>query len=293
MQNEKPTVPDSRCETGRVLVLDSGVGGLSICRSLLKTCPHISIQYLADDECFPYGTKDNEFLVARLSELISRCHERFQFDLVILACNTISTLLLPHLREQFDVPFVGVVPAIKPAAALSKTKHIGLLATLGTVSRPYTDELVRDFAEDCSVLKVGSNELVQQAEILLNDGVADEFVIEEALRPFGSAAEHIDTIVLGCTHFPLLHEYFSKLMPDVHFVDSGEAIARRVCFLIACGESFNSGRSASEGRKRDEDDSAAEMRHTLMFTRKVPHTEQFFKSIEGLGFKSVVLDLFK
>ncbi|KZY67975.1 hypothetical protein A3737_32615, partial [Oleiphilus sp. HI0065] len=213
---------------GNVLVLDSGVGGLSICRSVLQLCPQLHIRYVADDTFFPYGTKDEQFLIARLSDLIAQCHARFHFDLVIVACNTASTLVLPTLRDRFEMPFVGVVPAIKPAVQQSKSKAIGLLATPGTVSRDYTDALVRDFAAGCSVLKVGSNALVEEAEKLLNGEGVDMNVLQGAINPFMQSTENVDTIVLGCTHFPFLKEALKSLMPGVAWVDSGDAVARRV-----------------------------------------------------------------
>lgn len=255
---------------GSVLVLDSGVGGLSICSSVLRLCPQLHIRYVADDAAFPYGTKDEGFLVERLSALIAQCHARFRFDLVIVACNTASTLVLPTLRDRFDVPFVGVVPAIKPAVQHSKSKAIGLLATPGTVSREYTDALVRDFAEGCSVLKVGSNALVEQAENLLYGEGVDESVLQDALNPFINSIEGVDTIVLGCTHFPLLKRYLRPLMPSVSWVDSGDAIARRVRDLLEKAEGIQEKRAAKE-------------RHQVLFTESVPDSSRFREVLEEIG----------
>ena len=256
---------------GNVLVLDSGVGGLSICRSVLKLCPQLHIRYVADDAAFPYGTKDDEFLIERLSELIAQCHERFSFDLVILACNTASTLVLPSLRERFDVPFVGVVPAIKPAAMQSRTKAIGLLATPGTVSREYTDALIRDFAADCSVLKVGSNALVEQAERLLFGRGLDQKALRGALDPFMESFDDIDTIVLGCTHFPFLQEHLASIMPAIAWIDSGDAIARRVQSLL------------KDVLKQLGDEAGSAEKHQLLFTGVVPESSHFRSVLDDIG----------
>lgn len=256
---------------GNILVLDSGVGGLSICRSILKLCPQLHIRYVADDSAFPYGTKDDRFLIERLSELIAQCHERFSFDLVILACNTASTLVLPSLRERFDVPFVGVVPAIKPAAMQTKTKAIGLLATPGTVSREYTDALIRDFAADCSVLKVGSNALVEQAERLLFGEGVDQDALRGALDPFMDSFEAIDTIVLGCTHFPFLQEHLALIMPGVDWVDSGDAIARRVQSLL------------KDDLKPSGDEAVSAEKHQVLFTGVAPESSHFRSVLDDIG----------
>ena len=256
--------------SGNVLVLDSGVGGLSICRSVLRLCPQLHIRYVADDAAFPYGTKDEMFLIERLSELIAQCHQRFRFDLVIVACNTASTLVLPTLRDRFDVPFVGVVPAIKPAVQQSQSKAIGLLATPGTVSREYTDALVRDFAEGCSVLKVGSNALVEQAEKLLYGEGVDALVLQAAIDPFINSFEDVDTIVLGCTHFPFLRGNLELLLPNVSWVDSGDAIARRVRDLLQRAESGQETPSAKE-------------KHQVLFTANVPGSSHFRAVLEEIG----------
>lgn len=255
---------------GNVLVLDSGVGGLSICRSVLRLCPQLHIRYVADDAAFPYGTKDESFLIERLSGLIAQCYERFSFDLVVVACNTASTLVLPTLRGRFDIPFVGVVPAIKPAVQQSKSKAIGLLATPGTVSREYTDALVRDFADGCYVLKVGSNALVEQAEKLLYGEAVDPLVLQGAINPFINSAEDVDTIVLGCTHFPFLQRNLELLLPNVAWVDSGDAIARRVKDLFE--------RVVTAPQKP-----AVKERHQVLFTKSVPSSSHFLDVLGEIG----------
>lgn len=155
---------------------------------------------------------------------------------MVIACNSASTLALPALRQTLDIPIVGVVPAIKPAAQKSQNKVIGLLATNGTVNRHYTDELISNFADDCEVIRVGSSKLVQLIEKKMRGDNHQQAAYAEILKPL---REHVgwdalDTVVLACTHFPLAKQELSEAAPEVsHWIDSGEAIARRVESLLA------------------------------------------------------------
>lgn len=214
-----------------VLVFDSGLGGLSIAREIIATAPQCRISYLADTAFFPYGTKSDAALIHRIEEVLTKAIGQLAPDIVVIACNTASTLALQHLRERFRLPFVGVVPAIKPAAGLSATKTLGLLATPATVSRPYTAQLIADFAGDCQVIRFGSHTLVASAEASLCGLAPAAAHIEQELagllgQPGG---DQIDTIVLACTHFPLLAKHLKEAAPQIrHWVDSGAAVARQV-----------------------------------------------------------------
>jgi glutamate racemase len=217
-----------------ILVFDSGVGGLSICQSLRKAGIRLPLLYVADTAWFPYGLREEADLLQRVQQLMEPLIRQHRPSLVILACNTLSTLALPTLRAQFDVPFVGVVPAIKPAARQTQSGVIGLLATPATVKRPYTDQLIAEFAPHCEVLRVGSNELVLAAEHYFNTGQIDLDAIEHAIQPLIQAKQDkgLDTVVLGCTHFPLLVTQLDQLLPGIQWIDSGDAIARRVKTLL-------------------------------------------------------------
>ena len=218
-----------------ILVFDSGVGGLSIVEHLRLALPGVAITYLADTLFFPYGMMQEQALVKRVVTLLGQAHERYNPDLIVVACNTASTLVLPTLRETLTIPIVGVVPAIKPAAQLSTSKVIGLLATPGTIRRDYTDELIADFAPECEVIRVGSSQLVQVAEEALRGCHHDPDVFRTALAPFFEhrRSGELDTIVLACTHFPLVKEQLAMAAPGIsHWVDSGAAIARRVRQLL-------------------------------------------------------------
>jgi len=215
-----------------ILVFDSGVGGLSIVQAIQQHTPTFPITYLADNLHFPYGLLDEDFLVDRVEQLLLQVVQASpHVDMIVVACNTASTLVLPRLRARLSIPIVGVVPAIKPAAALSANRTIGLLATPGTVKRSYTDDLINEFAPHCDVIKVGSSELVTLAEAKISGAPLPPDAIEAIVAPF-KAYPLLDTVVLACTHFPLLAEELAAALPNVtHWVDSGEAIARRVAFL--------------------------------------------------------------
>lgn len=217
-----------------ILVFDSGLGGLTVLREVMRARPDARFVYAADDAGFPYGRWEEEALVARILAVMERLIRRFDPDLVVIACNTASTLVLPALRARFAVPFVGTVPAIKPAAERSATRHVAVLATPGTVRRDYTHALVRSFAGDCRVTLVGSSRLAPIAEaVLRGEAVDDDAVRAEILPCFPEDGPRTDVVVLGCTHYPLLTEQFGRLAPwPVTWLDPAPAIARRVVHLV-------------------------------------------------------------
>jgi len=212
---------------GPVLIFDSGVGGLSVLARVGRLRPDLRFLYLGDNARFPYGDLADEVIVERVVTLLSAAVSRYRPALVVVACNTASTLALPMLRSRIQVPIVGVVPAIKPAAALTRNGRIGLLATPATVRRSYLDSLIADHAPAASVLRVGSSALVREAEGLLQGGTPEPDILAYALAPLAEA--EVDTVVLGCTHFPLIGGQLRDRLPGVdYWVDSGDAIARRV-----------------------------------------------------------------
>jgi glutamate racemase len=217
-----------------ILFFDSGVGGLSVVaptRALLPTAPFI---YAADSAGFPYGTKSEAEIAARVPALLGRLVERYRPRLVVIACNTASTIALSVVRSALDVPVVGTVPAIKPAALASKTRVIGVLGTEATVRQPYVDRLSVEFASDCTVIRHGSAKLVTLAEQKLRGEPVSPGAIWGNLEklfapPLGN---HIDTVVLACTHFPLLEAELAAAAPHpVSFVDGSAGIARRIAHL--------------------------------------------------------------
>ncbi len=217
-----------------IAIYDSGVGGLSVYLNVVHRCPEHDYVFLSDNHAFPYGDKPEHELLKRAQAVVRRLDQCFSPDVLIVACNTASTVVLPHLREEFDFHVIGVVPAVKPAAQLSRTKKIGLLATPATIDRPYTDELINEFAIDCQVTKVGSSALVMLAEDKLYGRPLDESILGTILKPIIDQPD-IDVVVLACTHFPLLKgEIASELKRckrQISLVDSGEAIANRLFSL--------------------------------------------------------------
>lgn len=219
-------------QVANILVFDSGMGGLSIYREIRRVLPAHHYIYCFDNAHFPYGELTEKELIDTCVGTVERMVREHAIQLVVIACNTASTIALPELRARLSVPVVGVVPAIKPAAALTRSGCIGLLATPGTVARDYTRQLIDQFAPGKEVLRKGSTELVVQAERKLAGEPVDMDLLRQVMAPWTEGKGHPDTVVLGCTHFPLLAEELSDIMPGVLLVDSGEAVARRVVHLL-------------------------------------------------------------
>ncbi|WP_428944488.1 glutamate racemase [Pantoea sp. FN060301] len=216
-----------------ILVFDSGVGGLSVYDEIRQLLPDLHYLYAFDNVAFPYGEKTEEFIVERVLAIVEAVSRRYPLALVVIACNSASTVTLPALRERFDFPVVGVVPAIKPAARLTRNGIVGLLATRGTVKRSYTHELVARFASECKTEMLGSAELVELAEAKLQGQPVSLEDIRRILQPWLRMKEPPDTVVLGCTHFPLLNEELQQVLPEgTRLIDSGAAIARRTAWLL-------------------------------------------------------------
>ena len=241
-----------------ILVFDSGLGGLTVLREIVRARPDAHYVYVADDAFFPYGHHSEEQIIARVVPLVGELIARHAPVLVVIACNTASTLVMSHLRSAYSVPFVGTVPAIKPACASSRTKRVSVLGTKGTVKREYTRRLINDFSQGCDVTLVGSAELASLAESALSgNDVRDEDIAAELAPCFVDDGKHrTDTVVLACTHYPLLLDRMKKLAPwPVDWIDPAPAIARRVSDLLG-----------SPGQESDQ--AGAE----IIFTSKRPHT---------------------
>jgi glutamate racemase len=216
-----------------ILFFDSGVGGLSVLQPARALLPLAPIVYAADNAAYPYGQRTEAEIASRVPALLGRLVERFRPRLAVIACNTASTIALEHVRSALDLPVVGTVPAIKPAAEQSKTRVIGVLGTQATVRQPYVDDLAASFAADCTIIRHGSPELVDLAEAKLAGQTVSAADVKAAALPMFEAAgdERIDTVVLACTHFPLLADELRQAFPDVGYVDGGAGIARRIAFL--------------------------------------------------------------
>jgi glutamate racemase len=216
-----------------ILFFDSGVGGLSVLEPTRALLPNAPIVYAADNAGFPYGKKSEAELASRVPALLGRLIERYRPRLAVIACNTASTIALDHARSALDLPVVGTVPAIKPAAEMSKTRVIGVLGTEATVRQPYVDDLAARFASDCTLIRHGSPELVELAEAKLAGDEISIDAVRAAVQPMFDApgGDRIDTVVLACTHFPLLEDELRAAFPNVGYVHGGPGIARRIAWL--------------------------------------------------------------
>jgi len=218
-----------------LLFFDSGIGGLSVLGPTRALLPNAPIVYAADSAAFPYGTRSEAEIAARVPALLGRLVERFRPRLAVIACNTASTIALDFVRAALDIPVVGTVPAIKPAAELSTSRVIGVLGTEATVRQPYVDDLARRFAPDCTIIRHGASQLVELAEAKLRGEPIGIEAVRTALAPMIEAprGSEIDVLVLACTHFPLLADEIAAAWPGVALVDGGPGIARRIAFLTS------------------------------------------------------------
>jgi len=255
-----------------ILLFDSGVGGLSVLAELRRALPQAPVIYAADNGGLPYGTKTEAEVAARVCGLLGRMSERFHPRLICIACNTASTIALAMVRDVLNVPIVGTVPAIKPAAELTRSGTIGLLGTAATIRQPYVDRLAAEFAADKRLLRFAAGELVGAAEAKLRGLSVDPAVYARAaagLRDQPGGAE-IDTVVLACTHFPLVEpELAAAFGPGVAFVHGAAGIARRIVHLTQ-GQDF--------ARTRPD---------FALFTRDEPGLAALAPTLAGYGLEAI------
>ncbi|WP_084420947.1 glutamate racemase [Henriciella litoralis] len=264
-------------EKGRVLVFDSGMGGLTVAREIMARAPSISVDYAADTGFFPYGDKSDAALRDRLPRIAAELVKQARPDVFVIACNTASTLALEEVRAALDIPVVGTVPAIKPAAEQSKSGVIGLLATPGTIRRAYTANLISEFASDVTVILHGSVELVRLAEAHAAGEPYDPAGFAAAQDPIFEVEQGglVDTIVLACTHFPLVQAELAAAAPrPVTYIDSGGAIARQTLRVLA--------------RQSFSDDHAELPDHRLFVSSDPSDNARLVKVCARFGFETVV-----
>ncbi|MFZ2219398.1 MAG: glutamate racemase [Rhodoferax sp.] len=216
-------------------VFDSGVGGLSVLKALRAELPAEDFVYLADRACAPYGERDGAFLIERARTLTHYLLTHHHIQLLVMACNTATAAAIQVLRQEFpSLPIVGVEPALKPAAALSQTKHIGVMATRATLASAKFQALLASMTDLATFV-------CQPC-----DGLADAIERQEtskiialcasytgAMGRFGTQQGDIDTVVLGCTHYPFANSILAKLLcQGVHLVDNGDPVARQTRRLL-------------------------------------------------------------
>lgn len=254
-----------------LLVFDSGIGGLSVAGPIMTRLPNAPIVYAADNAGFPYGSKTEAEIAARVPVLLGRLVERYRPALVVIACNTASTIALDHVRAALDLPVVGTVPAIKPAAGRTRTGVIGVLGTPATVRQRYVDDLAARFAAGCTVLRHGASGLAAAAEAVLRGETVPESEFEGPMRGLlaQDGGARMDVCVLACTHFPLVEDRLvaASGRQDIAFLDGGAGIARRTAHLLA-------------GRRWSEDEPA----HRAVFTARTAAVDALAPALGVRGF---------
>lgn len=264
----------------KILIFDSGLGGLTVFGEVARLLPDSLLIYAADDAAFPYGGLREDVLTARVLTVMERLLAQYKPDAAVIACNTASTLALPHLRTRFPaLPFIGTVPAIKPAASRSRTGLISVLATPGTVARDYTRDLVRTYAAHCTVTLAGSQILAPLAEDFMQGrDVPDAAIAQEIAPAFVVEGERrTDCIVLACTHYPLLLRQFERLAPwPVEWIDPAPAIARRTSHVIREQLGFSETKMLSA------------LSHYVLFTSAVSPGPELMKALRLRGIEKIL-----
>ncbi|MEP3244321.1 MAG: glutamate racemase [Sneathiella sp.] len=269
-RREKGVMPFS------VLVIDSGIGGLSVVQAIRKISPALSVTYLADNGGFPYGALSIGSLTSRIDLLISNLTTEINFDAVVLACNTASTAVLSALRQRYAFPIIGVVPPVKTAGEISVSRQIALLATEGTSGRGYIDDLAQTFAADCQIFRVPCPDLAQQAELKATGQEVDVSLLRSNLSVVSSDEwAKIDTIILGCTHYPFIKEELEGIVgPDKVWLDPALPVARHLIATLAQKET-----ASIEQRSANE--------NAIYFTATISPDAVFKAFLEKIGFSCI------
>lgn len=251
-------------------IFDSGIGGTSIMREVVKLLPNENIVYLADSKNAPYGQQSK-------SAIVNLCIKNVEFllkancKLIIVACNTATTNAIKELRHSYDIPFIGIEPAIKPAALNSKTHKIGVLATKGTLSSELFHKTSEEFSKDTQIIEVIGKGLVEHIEAGDFESQELKLLLDDFLNPLIKA--NIDYLVLGCSHYPYLIPILSKILPkSIKIIDSGLAVANQTKQVLINNFLLNKSNNDSQ---------------IVIYTNKNQKTiyaiaEQFFKSASVL-----------
>jgi glutamate racemase len=269
-------------EKPRILLFDSGMGGLTVARAVARQLPQAHLVYAADNAAFPYGAWKEKELIQRIVRVVGKLIDTVKPDVVVIACNTASTIALAELRAVYSLPFVGTVPAIKPAAAQTKSGVIGVLATPGTVSREYTHALINSFASHCKVILHGAPRLAEIAERKLKGHPITSEELREEVAPVFRAhdGKQTDVVVLGCTHYPLLTDDIAKVAPwSVTYIDPAPAIARRTADIV-------------EETRLHGDNSNVPAHGTVILTAGTGGASETLKAYSSMGFpNNLVLEM--
>ncbi|HBS47822.1 TPA: glutamate racemase [Candidatus Dependentiae bacterium] len=215
-------------------IFDSGVGGLGIFQKIAEPLPNEDLIYIGDNKNCPYGEKTVEELQQITTKLLNFLVTNHDIKIAVIACNTASTTCLDYLRERFTIPIIGVVPTVKPACEITKTKQVAILGTSRTVNSAYQKKLIEQFAtgKGINVLGIACPDLVS----LVESGQLEGPEVEEKLREYLALAirNQADVVGLSCTHFPFLKQQIKKLLPkEVIILDSNEAVAKQVVRILS------------------------------------------------------------
>lgn len=264
----------SIANNANILIFDSGIGGLSVAAEITKALPQHPIVYVADNRLYPYGIQSDDSLLNRAKDLFPTLEAQYNPSIIVIACNSASTLILEEVRAITHAPIIGVVPAIKPAAATTLSGQIGLLATKGTIGRTYTQDLIDQFASQHTITKVGSDILVSQAERKIHGYPVEHSLIRQELTPI-IQQPHVDTVILGCTHFPLIKNEIKRVLGStVQLIDNGEAIANRTTHLL------------SEAKQLLPLTSPPPV-HSFIFTAENKHVAKISPALRARGFSDI------
>ncbi|MFD1094195.1 glutamate racemase [Salegentibacter chungangensis] len=218
-------------------IFDSGVGGTSIWKEIHELLPNEKTIYLADSRNAPYGKRPVEEIIALSRKNTNKLIE-MGCKMVVVACNTATTNAITELRKSYTIPFIGIEPAIKPAALKSRTKAIGILATKGTLSSALFSQTSELYAKNINIIEVEGNGLVELIESGRRDSPETYALLREILQPM--LENKIDYLVLGCSHYPYLLPVLRDILPkDVQIIDSGEAVARQTKAILTEKELLN------------------------------------------------------
>ena len=263
-----------------IIIFDSGIGGLSITQEIQQVLPAYNLIYVADNLLYPYGIRSEQDLLQRATNLFPQLIHDYSPALIVIACNSASTLILDKIRSLSPTPVVGVVPAIKPAAAMTKSKNIGLIATSGTLQRTYTQQLIHEFAKDLTTMQVACDGLVTQAENKFYARPVNKDIIKQQLAPLQKLPE-TDILVLGCTHFTLIKDEIAHVLDNkIIIIDSSKAIAHRAKHLLAKNHNDLTPRTEAN-------DNASTRGHQFIYTAHAPDFNTIRKTLTGMGFNHV------
>jgi glutamate racemase len=224
-------------------IFDSGLGGLSVLREVRQQLPAEDVVYYADNAYFPYGSRTAEEIQSR-SEAIAAALLAQNAKIIVVACNTASSVAISHLRERFDLPFIGLEPAVKPAVQLTRSGKVAVLATPRTVTGERLRRLIHAYAREVEVFTVPAPGLVELVETGTLSGDQVQLALRPLLEPL--LARGVDTVVLGCTHYPFLRREIETFVgPEIAVIDSGAAIARRTREVLLSTAPCATARSAA------------------------------------------------